>query len=90
MSKFLNADVTCVLLIFAVIFLGILFVLFGLMSWLVLYPGPLACKHLQMYNFTDMGFKMLLVAVAALNLLICFVVEVSDHGQLFVFVYLHE
>lgn len=78
---------TLVLLVFAVIFLGILFVLFGLMSWLVLYPGPLVCKHLEMYNFTDMGFKMLLVAVAALNFVICFVVEVSDHGQSFVFVY---
>ncbi|XP_036959731.1 cation-transporting ATPase 13A2 isoform X2 [Acanthopagrus latus] len=63
-------------LFYNLIFLGILFVLFGLMSWLVLYPGPLVCKHLEMYNFTDMGFKMLLVAVAALNFVICFVVEV--------------
>lgn len=62
-------------LYYNVIFLGLLFVLIGLVTWLVLYPGAVICKHLQLYNFTDMGFKMLLIAVAALNFLICFVVE---------------
>uniref|UniRef100_A0A8C6PAC1 ATPase cation transporting 13A2 n=1 Tax=Nothobranchius furzeri TaxID=105023 RepID=A0A8C6PAC1_NOTFU len=33
-------------------------------------------------DFTDMNFKMLLVAVAALNFLVCFVVEVSNSIQL--------
>ncbi|XP_070766289.1 polyamine-transporting ATPase 13A2 [Enoplosus armatus] len=59
-----------------VIFLCLLFVLFALMTWLVVYPGPLACQILELYDISDMNFKMLLVAVAALNLLICFVVEV--------------
>lgn len=48
------------------------------MTWLVLYPGAYVCGKLKLYDFVDMDFKMLLVAVAALNLLICFVVEVSD------------
>lgn len=48
------------------------------MTWLVLYPGPFFSQVLKLYNFTDMNFKMLLGAVAALNFLICFVVEVSD------------
>ncbi|XP_074500677.1 polyamine-transporting ATPase 13A2 isoform X1 [Sebastes fasciatus] len=63
-------------LYYNVIFFGLLLVLFGLMTWLVLYPGPVAGRLLQLYDFFDMNFKMLLVAVAALNFLICFVVEV--------------
>lgn len=63
---------------FPVLFLSLLFVLFGVMTWLSVYPGEWVCKALDLYNFSDMGFKMLLVAVAALNFLICFVAEVSD------------
>nr|XP_033484312.1 cation-transporting ATPase 13A2 isoform X1 [Epinephelus lanceolatus] len=63
-------------LYYNVMFLCLLFVLFGLMTWLVLYPGPVIGRVLQLYNFSDMDFKLLLVAVAALNFLICFVVEV--------------
>ncbi|CAJ1055363.1 cation-transporting ATPase 13A2 isoform X1 [Xyrichtys novacula] len=59
-----------------VLFLCLLFVLFGLMTWLVVYPGALVCKTLDLYDFTDMDFKLLLVAVAALNFLISFVAEV--------------
>ncbi|XP_063735179.1 cation-transporting ATPase 13A2 isoform X2 [Eleginops maclovinus] len=58
------------------IFLCLLLVLFTLMTWLVLYPGAFVCGILQLYDFLDMNFKMLLVAVAALNFLICFFVEV--------------
>lgn len=59
-----------------VLFLCLLFVLFGLMTWLVVYPGALVCKTFELYDFTDMDFKLLLVALAALNFLICFVAEV--------------
>uniref|UniRef100_UPI0037E924A7 polyamine-transporting ATPase 13A2 isoform X1 n=2 Tax=Semicossyphus pulcher TaxID=241346 RepID=UPI0037E924A7 len=59
-----------------VLFLCILFILFGLMTWLVVYPGTFVCEKLELYDFTDMDFKLLLVAVAALNFLICFVAEV--------------
>ncbi|XP_040008147.1 cation-transporting ATPase 13A2 isoform X2 [Xiphias gladius] len=63
-------------LYYNVIFLCLLFILFSLMTWLVLYPGPDVCRILQLYHISDMKYKMLLVAVAALNFLICFVVEV--------------
>ncbi|XP_054464832.1 cation-transporting ATPase 13A2 [Anoplopoma fimbria] len=62
------------------IFLCLLLVLFAVMTWLVLYPGPVIGKLLQLQDFFDMGFKMLLVAVAALNFLICFVVEMLVDG----------
>lgn len=70
------------LLVFPVIFLCLLLVLFAVMTWLVVYPGPFICKLFKLYNFTDMDFKVLLVAVAALNLLICFVTEVSHEIKL--------
>uniref|UniRef100_A0A668AXP5 ATPase cation transporting 13A2 n=1 Tax=Myripristis murdjan TaxID=586833 RepID=A0A668AXP5_9TELE len=59
-----------------VAFFCVLLVLLALMSWLVLYPGPVIGKLLQLYNISDMNFKMLLVALAALNLLVCFLFEV--------------
>ncbi|KAF3860102.1 hypothetical protein F7725_000357 [Dissostichus mawsoni] len=62
------------------IFLCLLLVLFALMTWLVLYPGAYVCGKLQLYDFVDMDFKMLLVAVVALNFLICFVVELLIDG----------
>lgn len=64
-----------------VIFMCILLIYFAVMTWLVVYPGPFFSRVFQLYNFTDVNFKMLLVAVAALNFLICFVVEVSDDIQ---------
>nr|XP_043893545.1 cation-transporting ATPase 13A2 isoform X2 [Solea senegalensis] len=63
-------------LYYNVTFLCLLILLFSLMTWLVLYPGPFACRILKLYNISDMNYKMLLVAVAALNFLVCFVVEV--------------
>uniref|UniRef100_A0A8C4H0R2 ATPase cation transporting 13A2 n=1 Tax=Dicentrarchus labrax TaxID=13489 RepID=A0A8C4H0R2_DICLA len=65
-------------LYYNVIFLCILFVLFAMMTWLMVYPGSIVRQYLQLYDFSDMNFKILLVAVAALNFLLCFVVEVSD------------
>ncbi|XP_019728679.1 polyamine-transporting ATPase 13A2 [Hippocampus comes] len=65
------------------IFLCLLFVQFAVMTCLVLYPGPFFRKIMQLYDFTDLNFKMLLVALAALNFLICFVVELLiDVGAL--------
>uniref|UniRef100_A0A8D3BL68 ATPase cation transporting 13A2 n=1 Tax=Scophthalmus maximus TaxID=52904 RepID=A0A8D3BL68_SCOMX len=64
-------------LYYNVVFLGLLVTLFSVMTWLVLYPGPIVCRILQLFDISDMNYKMLLVAVAALNFLICFVVEVS-------------
>lgn len=58
-----------------VIFLCLLLIHFAAMTSLVLYPGPFLRKIFQLYNFTDMNFKMLLIAVAALNFLVCFVIE---------------
>uniref|UniRef100_A0AAX7SZW7 Cation-transporting P-type ATPase N-terminal domain-containing protein n=1 Tax=Astatotilapia calliptera TaxID=8154 RepID=A0AAX7SZW7_ASTCA len=60
------------------VFLILLFVQFGVTTWLVLYPGAVFSRLLQLYNISDMNFKLLLVSLAALNFLICFVVEVSD------------
>lgn len=59
------------------IFLCLLIIQFAVMTWLVLYPGLVISRLLQLFNITDMNFKMLLVAVAALNFLLCFFVEVS-------------
>ncbi|XP_054631130.1 cation-transporting ATPase 13A2 isoform X2 [Dunckerocampus dactyliophorus] len=58
-----------------VIFLCLLLILFAAMTYLALYPGSLFIKVLQLYDILDFNFKMLIVAVAALNFLICFVVE---------------
>uniref|UniRef100_A0A1A8FPM2 ATPase type 13A2 n=2 Tax=Nothobranchius korthausae TaxID=1143690 RepID=A0A1A8FPM2_9TELE len=66
-----------------VIFLCFLLVHSAVMTCLVLYPGPFFSKLFQLFSFTDMNFKMLLVAVAALNFLVCFVVEMLiDLGML--------
>lgn len=58
------------------VFLILLFIQFGVTTWLVLYPGAVFSWLLQLYNISDMNFKLLLVSLAALNFLICFVVEV--------------
>ncbi|XP_053280312.1 cation-transporting ATPase 13A2 isoform X1 [Pleuronectes platessa] len=62
-------------LYYNVIFLCLLITLFCVMTWLVLHPGP-AVSLLSLYDIPDMNYKMLIVAVAALNFLICFIVEV--------------
>lgn len=64
------------------IFLCLVLVLTAVMTWLVLYPGPLVGKTLKLYDFADMDFKLLLVALAALNFILCFAVEVSDDMKL--------
>nr|XP_019945068.1 PREDICTED: probable cation-transporting ATPase 13A2 isoform X1 [Paralichthys olivaceus] len=70
-------------LYYNVIFLCLLIILFSVMTWLVLYPGSVVCLILSLYNISDMDYKMLLVALAALNFLVCFIVEVLiDSGLL--------
>ncbi|XP_076022401.1 polyamine-transporting ATPase 13A2 isoform X2 [Genypterus blacodes] len=66
-----------------VVFFCILVLLLALMTWLVIYPAHFCIQILQLYNFSDMDFKMLLVALAALNFLLCFLVEaLIDQGAL--------
>lgn len=59
------------------IFFCLLLLLFAVMTWLVIYPGAFVADALQLYDFTDMEFKVLLLALAALNFFLCFIFEVS-------------
>lgn len=61
---------------FSGLFLLVLFSQLCLMLWLVLHPLP--AFFLQLYDISDMVFKVVLVGVAAINFIICFLVEVSD------------
>ncbi|XP_075882628.1 polyamine-transporting ATPase 13A2 isoform X2 [Nelusetta ayraudi] len=66
-----------------IIFLCILLILLAVMSWLVVLPGAFVCEMLKLFNFQYMDFKMLLLALAALNFFLCFAVEaVIDLGVL--------
>lgn len=58
-----------------------LLVLTAVMTWLVLYPGPFMRDLMKLYDIPDMDFKMLLVALAAVNFLMCFFVEVSEDAK---------
>lgn len=68
------------------IFLCLLLLLFAVMTWLVIYPGAFVAKTLQLYDFSDMEFKVLLLALAALNFFLCFIFEVSRDTKLFSYV----
>lgn len=57
--------------------------LLTVMIWLVIYPGAAVAEFLQLYNFSDMEFRVLLLALAALNFFICFIFEVSRDTMLF-------
>ncbi|XP_060794319.1 cation-transporting ATPase 13A2 isoform X2 [Neoarius graeffei] len=59
-----------------VFFLLVLLVLFAVMLWLVLAPQTYIHNKLQLYNITDMNYKLLLVALAALNFFMCYLLEV--------------
>ncbi|XP_063065019.1 cation-transporting ATPase 13A2 isoform X2 [Engraulis encrasicolus] len=64
-------------------FLILLLVLFAAMFGLVLFPGGVIHQVLQLYQITDINYKLLLVALAALNLFTCHMLEVLiDHGML--------
>lgn len=70
-------------LYYNVVFLCILLFMFGLMSWLVVFPVLFIREILQLYDFSDLNFKLLLVALAALNFLTCFLLEaLIDNGML--------
>uniref|UniRef100_A0AAY5KDT1 Cation-transporting P-type ATPase N-terminal domain-containing protein n=1 Tax=Esox lucius TaxID=8010 RepID=A0AAY5KDT1_ESOLU len=61
----------------------LIFIQRGVWYWLVLAPMPFIRKLLKLYVIPDMNFKMLLVALAALNFITCFLLEVLiDHGIL--------
>uniref|UniRef100_A0A8C9TXN1 ATPase cation transporting 13A2 n=1 Tax=Scleropages formosus TaxID=113540 RepID=A0A8C9TXN1_SCLFO len=62
-----------------VLFVVVLLALFGVMSWLVLYPGLIMKQLLQLHDIEDMDYKLLLVALAALNFFICYLLEVEYH-----------
>lgn len=59
-----------------VVFLVLVLVFLGVMTWLVLEPGLVVATWLQLYRFPDINFRMLLVAVVALNFITCFLLEV--------------
>uniref|UniRef100_A0A674P855 ATPase cation transporting 13A2 n=1 Tax=Takifugu rubripes TaxID=31033 RepID=A0A674P855_TAKRU len=64
-------------------FLCLVLLLFAVMTWLVIYPGEFLTETLKLYNFPDVQFKFLLVALAALNFFLCFVIEAMiDLGML--------
>ncbi|XP_056895921.1 cation-transporting ATPase 13A2 isoform X2 [Takifugu flavidus] len=64
-------------------FLCLVLLLFVVMTWLVIYPGEFLTETLKLYNFPDVQFKFLLVALAALNFFLCFVIEAMiDLGML--------
>lgn len=54
----------------------LLLVLFAAMFWLVLFPVTVIHKILQLYPVTDMNYKLLLLAVVALNFFTCYLLEV--------------
>ncbi|KAG7269530.1 hypothetical protein CRUP_025254 [Coryphaenoides rupestris] len=63
------------------VFLSMLLVFLGVMTWLVLEPGHVVATWLQLYRFPEMNFRMLLVAVAALNFITCFLLEVNRSSK---------
>ncbi|KAI5612268.1 cation-transporting ATPase 13A2 isoform X1 [Silurus asotus] len=59
-----------------VVFLFVLLILFAVMIWLVVVPNTFFHNVLKLYNITDMNYNLLLVALAALNFFICYLLEV--------------
>jgi len=66
-------------LLFLVLFLVALLLFLALMSWLVLFHHTIIHRVLNLYDITDMRYKLLLVAVAALNFFICYLIEVQTN-----------
>uniref|UniRef100_A0A8B9LRL9 ATPase cation transporting 13A2 n=1 Tax=Astyanax mexicanus TaxID=7994 RepID=A0A8B9LRL9_ASTMX len=62
-------------LFYNVVFVFVLVVLFTVMSWLVMFPRGPVHRVLQLYQINDMSYSMLLVALAALNFIICYFLE---------------
>uniref|UniRef100_A0A8C1EDR0 ATPase cation transporting 13A2 n=1 Tax=Cyprinus carpio carpio TaxID=630221 RepID=A0A8C1EDR0_CYPCA len=59
------------------LFVGALLVFFALMCWLVLFRHTIIHQLLKLYEINDMSYKLLLIAVAALNFFICYLLEVK-------------
>ncbi|KTG05611.1 hypothetical protein cypCar_00005322 [Cyprinus carpio] len=60
-----------------------LLVFFALMCWLVLFRHTIIHQLLKLYEINDMSYKLLLIAVAALNFFICYLLEnLIDRGAL--------
>ncbi|KAL2103581.1 hypothetical protein ACEWY4_000449 [Coilia grayii] len=59
-----------------VLFLVLLLVFSATMFWLVLFPVGIIQEILQLYKITDMNYKLLLIALAALNFFTCYLLEV--------------
>ncbi|NXS58360.1 AT132 ATPase, partial [Brachypteracias leptosomus] len=67
----------------SVLFLLVLILLFGLMTWLTLYPLGFPKTLLKLKGIDDLNFKLLLLGIAALNFFAAFVLETAlDHGLL--------
>uniref|UniRef100_A0A8C2G8W0 ATPase cation transporting 13A2 n=1 Tax=Cyprinus carpio TaxID=7962 RepID=A0A8C2G8W0_CYPCA len=65
------------------LFVGALLVFFALMCWLVLFRHTIIHQLLKLYEINDMSYKLLLIAVAALNFFICYLLEnLIDRGAL--------
>ncbi|GAA6107235.1 cation-transporting ATPase 13A2 isoform X1 [Tachysurus ichikawai] len=59
-----------------VVFLFVLLVLFAATVLLVLVPNNFIHNVMQLYNINDMNYNLLLLALAALNFFICYLLEV--------------
>ncbi|XP_055021515.1 cation-transporting ATPase 13A2 isoform X2 [Boleophthalmus pectinirostris] len=56
-------------------FLALLLLFSALMIWLVMYPVAFIRRFLSLYPVDDMGFKFVLVGLAALNFFTCLLME---------------
>ncbi|XP_076133092.1 polyamine-transporting ATPase 13A2 isoform X1 [Alosa pseudoharengus] len=66
-----------------VLFVFLLLILFAAMFLLLLFPLTILHRILQLYEITDMNYKLLLLALVALNFFTCYLLEVLiDHGVL--------
>ncbi|XP_007440981.1 cation-transporting ATPase 13A2 [Python bivittatus] len=65
------------------LFLIALILLCGLMVWLTIYPLPFMQKFFYLKNAGDLGFKGILLGMAALHFFMALILEVGlDHGLL--------
>lgn len=62
-------------LYYNVLFLLLLLIFSGLMTWLVMYPLPFMVMLLKLYKVEDIGFKFVLVGFSALNFFTCLLME---------------
>ncbi|XP_015243077.1 PREDICTED: probable cation-transporting ATPase 13A2 [Cyprinodon variegatus] len=64
-------------------FVCLLLIQSAVMVWLVVHPVPWFSQILQLYDFPDLTFRLLLIGVAVVNFLICILTEMLiDCGML--------